>query len=219
VKFQSGSAQHPVYNLARALLISLLLHALVLWQPPPAISGGIMQSRAFSPTPSLQASWHVGSDAQALTAATPAKQTGKSGDVPQMLKPLVARQTVAASPAQQAALTRSASSSDNNGAAGLDVNGMRQYRLSLAAAARRHKVYPAQAVENGWSGTAEVAVAIAADGAPQPVQLLSSSGYAVLDAAALEMIASAALHTAVPDSLRGQRFSIPLPVVFEKETR
>lgn len=99
--------------------------------------------------------------------------------------------------------------------AGVDANGLRQYRLRLAAAARRFKLYPPQAQENGWSGTAEVRVAIAANGVPQPPQLLRSSGHQLLDAVALDMLGNAALRTAVPASLRGQSFSVPLPVVFD----
>ena len=99
----------------------------------------------------------------------------------------------------------------------MDAGGLRQYRLSLAAAARRFKHYPPLAVANGWSGTAEVGVAIGANGLTQPVQLLRSSGYALLDAAAVEMIASAALNTVVPASLQGRHFSIPLPVAFEAD--
>lgn len=216
MKFQSGPVQHSAFNLLRALLISLLLHALVLWQPPSAIPGGIMQSAAVSPVPSLQASWHARPESQVLTSTVPEKQTVKSLAVPQMLKPPAARPPLETAPAQPVVMARAASLAASTAETGIDANGMRQYRLSLATAARRYKVYPAQAVENGWSGTAEVAVAIAADGVPQPVQLLNSSGYAVLDAAALEMIAGAAVNTVVPASLRGQRFSVALPVVFER---
>lgn len=98
---------------------------------------------------------------------------------------------------------------------GVDANGLRQYRLGLAAAARRFKRYPPQAQENGWSGTAEVRIDIAANGVPQPPLLLRSSGHQHLDAAALDMIGNAAFHTIVPVSLRGQSFSVPLPVVFD----
>jgi len=211
--------QHSAHNLVRALLISLLLHALVLWQPPSTLPGGIMQSVAFSPVLSLQASLLARPESQPLTAAVPAKQTVKSADVPQILKPPAARPPVETPPAQPVMAATVESLASSTAETGIDANSMRQYRLSLATAARRYKVYPAQAVENGWSGTAEVAVAIAADGVPQPVQLLNSSGYVVLDVAALEMIASAALNTVVPASLRGQRFSVALPVVFEREAR
>jgi len=97
----------------------------------------------------------------------------------------------------------------------IDANGLRQYRLGLAAAARRFKHYPLQAQESGWRGTAEVSVAIAANGLAQSPRLLRSSGHPLLDAAALDMIGNAAQQTAVPASLRGQAFSVPLPVVFD----
>lgn len=98
---------------------------------------------------------------------------------------------------------------------GADANGLRQYRIGLAAAARGYRHYPSLARENNWSGAAEVSVTIAANGVPQPPQLLRSSGQPLLDAAALEMIGNAALRSEVPASLRGQSFSVLLPVVFD----
>jgi protein TonB len=100
---------------------------------------------------------------------------------------------------------------------GLDAQGLRQYRLSLAVASRRFKHYPRQALEQGWSGTAEVSVALVADGIPPAVQLLRSSGHDVLDAVALEMVGNAARNTAVPSSLRGRSFRVPLPVEFRRD--
>ncbi|MCX7173310.1 MAG: TonB family protein [Proteobacteria bacterium] len=105
-----------------------------------------------------------------------------------------------------------------SGEDGLDANGLRQYRLSLAVESRRFKRYPRQALEQGWSGTAEVRVAVAASGVPQFAQLLRSSGHELLDAAALDMINNAALHAVVPSSLRGRTFSVPLPVSFSVDS-
>jgi len=200
-------------NFWRALLISLLLHALFLWQPAPDKSGGMLQSQAFAPANPLRASLHAHPEPQPLAVNSPAAPTVKTSAIaqarPQSLLPR-------ATPAQnlpQATATAGLGKVEEDG---LDAGGLRQYRLSLASAARRYKLYPPLALENGWSGTAEVAVAVAANGAAQPVQLLRSSGYALLDAAALEMMSKAALITAVPASLQGQHFSIPLPVVFER---
>lgn len=98
---------------------------------------------------------------------------------------------------------------------GLDAEGLRGYRMALAREARRFKRYPARALEAEWSGTAEVSVALAADGLPLAVQLVRSSGHDLLDEAALEMLRRALPATPVPDSLRGRAFSVNLPVVFE----
>lgn len=96
----------------------------------------------------------------------------------------------------------------------LSADGLRRYRLSLATQARRFKRYPAQALAAGWSGTAEIRLAVASDGQGEAT-LSRSSGYAVLDRAAQTMIEQSAQHTPVPETLRGKAFSVVLPVLFD----
>lgn len=98
--------------------------------------------------------------------------------------------------------------------AGLDADGLRSYRLALAREARRHKRYPARAIEAGWEGTAELRVTVTVRAAPT-VHLLRSSGHAALDAAALDMLGNAIPATALPASLKDREFSVDLPIVFE----
>lgn len=97
---------------------------------------------------------------------------------------------------------------------GLDANALRGYRLALAIQARRFKRYPAQAQAQAWAGTAEVRLALAAGGRPEGATLTKSSGYEVLDRAALEMMDTAVQRTPVPTMLQAQAFSVTLPVVF-----
>lgn len=99
---------------------------------------------------------------------------------------------------------------------GPDAAGLRQYRLALAGEARRFRSYPETARRAGLAGAAEVRVSVAA-GAQRQTELTRSSGHAILDAAALEMLRSAAARAPLPDSLRGQEFAVLLPVVFEVE--
>jgi periplasmic protein TonB len=101
-------------------------------------------------------------------------------------------------------------------APGPDAAGLRQYRLALAGEARRHRNYPDAARREGVTGTAEVRVSVNA-GTQRQAELARSSGHAVLDSAALEMLRAAAAHAQVPESLRGQAFAVLLPVVFEVE--
>jgi protein TonB len=96
-------------------------------------------------------------------------------------------------------------------------SGLRQYRLALASEARRYRRYPEAARRAGLAGTAEVRVTVAAGGASRQAELNRSSGHEALDAAALEMLRQAARQATLPDSLRGQNFSVLLPVVFEVE--
>lgn len=98
-----------------------------------------------------------------------------------------------------------------------DAAGLRQYRLALASEARRFRHYPAAARRAELTGTVEVRVAVAAGGAARRAELHRSSGHALLDAAALDMLNRAAERAEPPASLRGQSFAVLLPVAFEVE--
>jgi len=100
----------------------------------------------------------------------------------------------------------------------IDANGLRQFRLALALEAARFRRYPAVARDAGWAGTVEVRVSFVAGGRPQPPRLERSSGFGPLDDAALDMLGRAAPRTSLPESLRGQDFSVVLPVVFDLST-
>ena len=97
---------------------------------------------------------------------------------------------------------------------GVSADDLRQYRVSLASAARRFKRYPALAREQGWEGTAEVAIRVSSALPAPEVVLVRSSGRDLLDEQAVEMLAQAARATSMPEGLRGHDFQIPLPVAF-----
>jgi periplasmic protein TonB len=97
---------------------------------------------------------------------------------------------------------------------GVNGDDLRQYRLSLAIAARGFKHYPALARERGWEGSVELAVSVSSlQSAPQVV-LVRSSGLAMLDEQAAEMVAQAVRLTALPESLIGKNVWVPLPISF-----
>lgn len=100
---------------------------------------------------------------------------------------------------------------------GPDAAGLRQYRLALAGEAKRFRRYPESARRTGLSGTAEVRVVVTAGAGGRQTALNHSSGHAVLDEAALEILRKAAERAELPASLRGQSFAVLLPVVFEVE--
>lgn len=97
----------------------------------------------------------------------------------------------------------------------LDLGSLAQYRLALIGTAKRHRLYPPYAIERGWHGRVGVHLAIGADGGLAAVQVRSSSGHAVLDAQAVEMLRKAAALTPVPPALRDRAFALDVPVVFE----
>lgn len=103
------------------------------------------------------------------------------------------------------------------GGEGLSADDLRQYRLSLAIAARGFKRYPALASQRGWEGTAEVALNVSASGPAPEVVLVRSSGRGVLDQQALEMLTQAARVTNLPEGLKARDFRVLLPVQFSLE--
>ncbi len=97
---------------------------------------------------------------------------------------------------------------------GVSADDLRQYRVSLASAARRFKRYPALAREQGWEGTVEVAIRFRSALPVPEVALVSSSGRDLLDEQAVAMLAQAARAITLPEGLRGRDFELPLPVKF-----
>jgi protein TonB len=217
----------------RALGWSLGLHALAL----SALSGiAFVESGGVAPTEPLRASLRAYPEAVVvaakpeLSAPRQERQTRQSGAV----VPVVAAQGavspapnfveeqaiprepaggVTVSRAKQEPVTVALAAPTNQGP---DAAGLRQYRLALAGEARRFRSYPEAARREGVAGTAEVRVSVTA-GTQRQAELARSSGHAVLDTAALEMLRAAAARALLPDSLRGQEFAVLLPVVFEVE--
>jgi protein TonB len=97
----------------------------------------------------------------------------------------------------------------------IDYGSLAQYRLALIGTAKRHRLYPAYAVERGWHGRVAVRLAIGADGGLAAAQVRASSGHKVLDGQALEMLTKAAELTPLPPALRHREFTVDVPVVFE----
>lgn len=115
-----------------------------------------------------------------------------------------------------AASVGTAAATDVVAAPAVSADGLRQYRLDLASAARRFRAYPALARARGWEGVAEVTIAVSPGLAPA-LHLSRSSGHAVLDDQALAMLARAAAQTPLPASLQGGKFVVPLPIRFSLE--
>jgi len=99
-----------------------------------------------------------------------------------------------------------------------DPGSLAQYRLALIGAAKRHKLYPSQAVARGWQGRVEVRLTIGADGALSGASVKRSSGHDMLDWQSLDMLRKAHALTPIPPALRGRDFAVEIPVVYELKT-
>lgn len=214
----------------RALLISLAVHGVLLWQAPlvrlvmsPAAvarSAGSGNLRAHLRPPEV-----VAAPDHALPAKAQRQRRILLGDegavgvgpvsattAMQPVARLASSAAQARSPVQEAA--QPAAENANVAEERIDANGLREYRIGLALAARQFRRYPTRAQQEGRTGRVELLVRVDIGGAPQPPGLLHSSGHADFDAAALDMLAQAIQQTRLPISLSGQSFSFPLRVEF-----
>ena len=91
---------------------------------------------------------------------------------------------------------------------------LKQYRLALLKQASHMSSYPKDALELGIEGTAVVQLSIDAAGRIKSSTIDPSSGYVVLDSAALEMVRKAHPLVTLPQALRGRSFEVAVPVIF-----
>jgi TonB family protein len=219
--------RHLLPNEARRLIsplsISLVLHALVFSQAP-----GVL------PSPDSPASRHgnLRAKLQATPAATvpiaqpalsPTVQTEKAAmrqpEIRDYSPPVTrpAPEAVTERPTEQAPPEVRPNAPVEPMRTGVDVAGLRQYHLALGQQARQFRRYPEEAREAGLKGRITMRLSVSETGSPLGISLLGSSGFAILDRAALEMMLLSASHTEVPESLRGRSFSIDLAVDYNPE--
>jgi protein TonB len=210
-------------GLVRAFAVSIAFHVLLLW---PAVTVWQEAVPAAPMVASLRPSAAPVAPAQPPVAdqrtSTPAAQP----------RPIVAAQEETRAPEPSISTASPATGSEPPApppppearplvasalpaSPGVDAEGLRTYRFALAGEARRYKRYPAQAIEAGWSGTTELRVSVTPGRSAPTVQVTQSSGYPVLDEAALQMLRRALPATAIPASLRERAFSVDLPIVFD----
>lgn len=228
----------------RAVLLSLMLHALLLGMSPriavnpdstaqARVLQAVLLSAAVPVSPGIatpiavpphQVRQTVAERTRnsATFAVPPATQIGLPAVTP-ILDPMPLQDTLVNGQTDVARQSRAMPNAVNTAAMtqseerGPDAAGLRQFRLALASEARRFRRYPEVARRAGLSGTVEVRVIVDAGGLARRTDLTRSSGHEVLDTAALEMLHRAVARTGLPESLRGQEFAVLLPVVFAVE--
>ena len=88
-----------------------------------------------------------------------------------------------------------------------------QSRVGKLVKERGERAYPRLARERRWEGTTQVAVEFGADGKLKRVSVAASSGHAVLDQRAIEMVQE--VLPTVPRDLRNKSFTVKLPILFK----
>jgi len=99
----------------------------------------------------------------------------------------------------------------------LDVAALKAYGEMLAQAIGKRKDYPRLARIRNWQGTTELKLQIGSDGKLHDVVVGHSSGFPVLDAAAIRIVHESAPLPDMPEALRGREWTVTVPVVFKLE--
>lgn len=190
-------------GLLGALAASLVLHGLVLISRPPAPAGmrsASLQAR-LAARPATPPAEMRGAEAARKSGRLLAKKTGPSTPAASAQPALPVRSTaLPAATTPQALLLARASE-------GLDSDGLIEFRLNFAAQAAQYG-----AVLKRFRGRLEIGLRIDRFGFVAPPVIVRGSGDAAFDAYALEMFGQIARRVAVPASLRGQAFSLVLPL-------
>lgn len=211
------------FGLPRAFLLSLVLHGLVLGSGHVSrLSEGEARPLLAYLKPGAAPPEH----GRSAPVAEPRRQpvlTDPGGRAEAMAPPTVPGELEAPSAPPVAHADSAPSLSGVPGGSeeapvpGLDADGLRRYRLAVGLAMRGARNYPAQARRQGWEGRVDLRLTVFADGRPCLVRLEKSSGHAVLDEQARNMLLGAALNASLPESLRGRDFTIPVTVRFDLE--
>lgn len=227
-------SDHSRRHLFGALFISLLLHLLLVFgmgwvRPLPPTAQPAMQVVVTARPAAQVALEKQAAVSKALPPVSRRRQESPSPAVLTLERPAVSPDQGAPAPsavlpeggARETAAQVSPAAADAGSSAvapeSVSADGLRQYRIDLAVAARRFRQYPALARARGWEGVVELAVSVDA-GLPSPsLRLVRSSGHEVLDEQALVMLSHAVAGTPLPDSLRHRNFVVPLPIRFSLE--
>lgn len=203
-------------RLLPALILSLLLHALLLFGVFSELSLRLAAPAALlEVTLAAQASAVAVLPAPAPAARPPARSTVvPRADRREQKRSLLVAPVSARVPEGAASTADSRHSIPLPTDDGVTADDLRAYRISLAIAARPFKHYPAVARARGWEGAPELALSISPHWPAPEVVVVRSSGYPVLDTQAREMMARAARTTALPERLQGRSFRVPLSVQF-----
>ncbi len=113
------------------------------------------------------------------------------------------------------ALSAAAVAAESTAFDAVSAEAMRRYRMDLALAASGVHAYPDVARARGWQGTVEVVLENRIRSPEPRVSLWRSSGYAALDAQAVDTLARAARATPLPAALRTRELRVVVAVRFD----
>lgn len=98
-----------------------------------------------------------------------------------------------------------------------DPNALAGYGKTIGGVVTKYREYPRIAQIRGWQGRVLVRIHFARKGVVTNMTVVESSGHAVLDQQALDMLKRASPFPPAPQSLEGREFSVTVPIVFRLE--
>jgi len=96
---------------------------------------------------------------------------------------------------------------------GLDA--IKKYREAIKKRIEEEKRYPDLAEENGYQGKVELRFKLLANGGVEEVEVLKSSGYAILDKEAVRAVKNAIPYPAMPESIKREYIVVEVPILFK----
>jgi len=99
-----------------------------------------------------------------------------------------------------------------------DPGALKAYGETLVRAFDKKKSYPRLARQRNWQGTTQLKLHIGTDGRLQEVAVSRSSGFEMLDSAAVHMVQDSLPLPELPDVLRGRDLTLTVPIVFKLES-
>ena len=220
--------------LGYAVLLSILLHATVLFVQLPALKQPVdasaalpppLNTRLVEPEPPAEpeksepprqppAAARSAPAPQAEAIAPPAAQAPAAA-VPAQPTPQPPSQAAPAAPVPAPVAKSEARAAPSAAVRELPLaQSIAQYRLQVIGAASAFNRYPPLARENNWEGAVEVLMRIRGDGALGALSVKTSSGHSVLDKQALDMFRQAQQTVPVPPALRGKDFTLELKAIY-----
>lgn len=223
-------------GLSRFMFASLALHAGVLAvfgsAAPrlPAFPAALSVSLDEAPAAMPQASPAAGHHAAQRPRPQPVQATSPSGSPPPSSAPAQAHQAPPAAAPDSATATATAQASDpadtasaEDGAHSQAASGpaslaperlASQLESQLRDAIAPYFVYPQMARRKGWEGQVEVGVRVEADGRLSHLRITRSSGYRLLDNAALTALNGIDVLPGAAGWLEGRHFDMVLPIEY-----
>ncbi len=183
--------------------------ALTRTEPAPPAPVALQREVAPEPVPLAPLP-----EARPETPPPPPIQARPEPQAPRQVEPQVPPRVepqVAAMPEAPAPLVRQALPS-------LDPRALKAYGETLAQAIDKRKSYPRLARMRNWQGTTQLKLRIGTDGKVQDLSVGSSSGFELLDAAAIKMVQESLPFPELPEVLRGREFTMAVPIAFKLQS-